>query len=299
MLQAIRRKDMRRLTARQIAGKMSVASTVKYTSMTVLVAFTALPLIYLISTAFKPLDELFLFPPRFFVRRPTFQNFSILLSALDAAAVPFTRNVFNSVFITVVIVAITTILSSMGGFALAKYNMKIAKVMFAIIIAGLMFSPHVTQIPQYLVVNYLGLYNTYWALILPNVAVAYNFFLMKQFSEQIPMEYLESARMDGAREWRIFWALVMPLLRPAVATLVVLSFVANWNNYFGALVFLTREEMKTMPLAIATVAGGPGNIARAGAGAASALLFTAPTILIFVIMQSRVLRTMAYSGIKA
>jgi ABC-type glycerol-3-phosphate transport system permease component len=298
MLQAIRRKDMRRLTARQIVGKMSVASTVKYASMTVLVAFTALPLIYLISTAFKPLDELFLFPPRFFVRRPTFQNFSILLSALDAAAVPFTRNVFNSIFITVVIVAITTILSSMGGFALAKYNMKIAKGMFAIIIAGLMFSPHVTQIPQYLVVNYLGLYNTYWALILPNVAVAYNFFLMKQFSEQIPMEYLESARMDGAREWRIFWALVMPLLRPAVATLVVLSFVANWNNYFGALVFLTREEMKTMPLAIATVAGGPGNIARAGAGAASALLFTAPTILIFVIMQSRVLRTMAYSGIK-
>ena len=299
MFQTARRKDMRKLTARQIVGKMSVASTAKYTAMTVLVAFTALPLIYLISTAFKPLDELFLFPPRFFVRRPTFQNFSILLSALDAAAVPFTRNVFNSVFITVVIVAITTILSSMGGFALAKYNMKIAKVMFAIIIAGLMFSPHVTQIPQYLVVNYLGLYNTYWALILPNVAVAYNFFLMKQFSEQIPMEYLESARMDGAREWRIFWALVMPLLRPAVATLVVLSFVLNWNNYFGALVFLTREEMKTMPLAIATVAGGPGNIARAGAGAASALLFTAPTILIFVIMQSRVLRTMAYSGIKA
>ncbi len=121
---------------------------------------------------------------------------------------------------------------------------------------------------------------------------------MKQFTEQIPNEYLESARMDGASDLRIFLSIVMPLLRPAVATLVVLSFVLNWNDYFGALVYLTREEMKTLPLAIATVSGGPGNIARAGAGAAAALLITAPTIIVFMIMQSRVLRTMAYSGIK-
>ena len=289
---------MRVLSPRSLVRRMTVGGSVKYVVMIALVAFTALPLIYLVSTAFKPLDELFLFPPRFFVRRPTMQNLTVLLSALDAAAVPFTRNLFNSVYITVVIVVGTLILSSMGGFALAKYNMKFAKAMFAIIIAGLMFSPHVTQIPTYMVVNYMGLVNTYWALILPKLAVAYNFFLMKQFTEQIPNEYLESARMDGASDLRIFLSIVMPLLRPAVATLVVLSFVLNWNDYFGALVYLTREEMKTLPLAIATVSGGPGNIARAGAGAAAALLITAPTIIVFMIMQSRVLRTMAYSGIK-
>ena len=299
MLQTVGGKDMRKLSARQIVAKMTAGGTIKYVVMLALVAFTALPIVYLISTAFKPLDELFLFPPRFFVRRPTTINFSMLMWAMDRGAVPFTRNLFNSLFITIIVVTGATFLSSMGGFALAKYNMKIAKVMFAIIIAGLMFSPHVTRIPTYMVVNYLGLVNTYWALILPSLAVAYNIFLMKQFAEQIPNEYMESARIDGASEWRIYWALIMPLLKPAVATLVVLSFVLNWNESIGALIYLTREEMKTLPLAIMLVSGGAGNVARAGAASAAALVMIAPTIIIFIIMQSRVLRTMAYSGIKA
>ena len=282
-----------------VGRKFTVGGTVKYVIMIALVGFTALPILYLISTAFKPIDELFLFPPRFLVRRPTMDNFRILMYALDAGVVPFTRYFFNSVFITVIIVAGTTFISSMGGFALAKYKMRFGKAIFAVIIAGLMFSPHVTRIPTYMVVNYLGLVNTYWALILPGLAVPYNFFLMKQFSEQIPNEYLESARMDGAREWRIYRSLVMPLLKPAIATLVVLSFVLNWNETFGALVYLTREEMKTLPLAVMLVSGGAGNVARAGAAGAAALIMIAPTIIIFLIMQSRVLRTMAYSGIKA
>ena len=159
---------------------LTPAWIVIYILMLGLVAFTALPLVYVVSTAFKPIDELFLFPPRFFVRRPVFTNFADLVTSLSSSAVPFTRYAFNSIFISVVIVILTVIVSAMGAFALVKHKPPGSKTLFAIVIAALMFSPHVTTIPRYLVVNYMGLINTYWALILPRIAVAYNFFLMKQ-----------------------------------------------------------------------------------------------------------------------
>ncbi len=273
---------------------------VVYLLMTGLVAFTALPLIYVVSTAFKPLDELFLFPPRFFVRRPTFTNFTDLMTSLSSSAVPFTRYVLNSVFVAIAIVISTVVVSAMGAFALVKHKPPGSKALFAVVIAALMFSPHVTTIPRYLVVNSLGLINTYWALILPRIAVAYNFFLMKQFTEQIPDSLLESARMDGAKEWRVFWSIIMPSIKPAWATLIVLSFVAVWNDYFTPLIFTTSQAMRTMPLALQTIAGGPAasNIGRLGAVAASTFIMVLPTILLFTFMQRLVMQTMTHSGIK-
>ncbi|AEE95246.1 carbohydrate ABC transporter permease [Mahella australiensis] len=279
--------------------KFSFGWLVVYIFMIALVAFTALPIIYMIATAFKPLDELFIYPPRFFVRRPTFQNFSDLLTAMDSSVVPFTRYIYNSTITTAAIVAGTVIISSMGAFALVKYKLPLADWIFNIVIAALMFSPQVTQIPTYMVISGLNMVNTYWALIIPKLAVAYNFFLMKQFMEQIPDTLLEAARIDGATEWTIFWRIVMPMARPAWATLVVFSFVSNWNDYFTPLIFITSQAMKTLPLALQTIAGGPGVVARSGAMAAATFLTTVPTIVLFVFMQSKVMQTMAYSGIKA
>ncbi|WP_129724530.1 carbohydrate ABC transporter permease [Xylanivirga thermophila] len=270
-----------------------------YFFMLLLVAFTSLPLIYMICSAFKPLDELFLYPPRFFVKKPTLRNFSELLTTLDSTSVPFTRFVFNSLFTTAVTVFGTVIICSMGAFALEKYDLPWANTIFNIVVAALMFAPQVTQIPNYLIVNKLGLINTYWALIIPKLAVAYNFFLMKQFMEGVPNELLEAARIDGAKEFRIFWSMVMPMAKPAWATLIVFSFVSNWNDYFSPLVFITSQTMKTLPLALQTIQGGPGQVARSGAVAAATFLTVLPTILIFLFMQSKVMKTMAYSGIKA
>lgn len=286
---------------RKFRIRISVKWCLTYTFMLMLVAFTALPLVYMVSTAFKPIDELFIFPPRFFVRNPTFYNFSNLLVAVNSSEVPFTRFIFNSIFTTVVIVSLTVIVSSMGAFALVKYKLPGANILFGIVIAALMFSPHVTQIPSYMVVNSLGLLNKYWALIIPKIAVAYNFFLMKQFIEQLPNAFLESARIDGASDWKIFWSIVMPFLRPAWSTLVVFSFVANWNDYFSPLVYITSQSMKTLPLALQTISGGAMNmsIGRAGAVAAATFLMTAPTVIVFTFMQAKVMETMAYSGIKA
>lgn len=271
-----------------------------YTVMLLLVAFTSLPLIYLVSTAFKPLDELFLFPPRFFVSKPTTKNFSDLLQSLGSSTVPFLRYAFNSIIVTVVTVLFTVMISALGAYSLVKFKPPGAKVLFNIILMALMFSPHVTRIPSYMVINKLNLINTYGALILPNIAVAYNIFLMKQFIEQYPDELLEAARIDGAGEFLIFLKLVMPALAPAWSTLIVFSFVSSWNDAFSPLIYITSQAMKTLPLALTTISGGAAgmSVGRAGAVAAATFLMTVPTVIIFTVMQGKVMETMVHSGIK-
>ena len=271
-----------------------------YTIMLLLVAFTVLPLIYVIVTAFKPLDELFVFPPRFYVKNPTTKNFSDLVISLGSSTVPFTRYAFNSIVITTCVVLLTVMVSSLAAYSLVKFKPVGGKLVFDLILIALMFSPHVTKIPSYMIVNGLGLIDSYWALILPNIAVAYNCFLMRQFIQQYPDELIEAARIDGAGEFKIFIKMVMPALAPAWSTLVVFSFVSNWNDYFSPLIYVTSQAMKTLPLALQTISGGAAgmSVGRAGAVAASTLLMTAPTVILFTIMQGRVMETMTYSGIK-
>lgn len=266
--------------------------------ISLLVCFTMLPLIYMVVTAFKPLDELFIFPPRFYVSNPTMRNFATLLQSIGSVAVPFSRFVFNSVFTSASAVTLSVVVCSMGAYAISKLHLAHSKILFAIIVSALMFGTHVTQIPSYMIVKELGMLNRYSALIVPKIAIAYHFFLMKQFMDQLPVPILESARMDGANEWNIFWRIVMPVVKPAWATVVMFAFVANWNDYFSPLIFINRQAMKTLPLALQLISE-QGNIARMGAIAAATLLTTLPSIIIFMIMQSKVNQTMAYSGIKA
>ncbi len=274
---------------------ITFGKTLLYLVMLALVAFTALPLVYVVVTAFKPLDELYIYPPRFTVKHPTTQNFSDLVVSLGSSTVPFTRYIFNSIIVTIIVVTLTVIVCSLAAYALVKFKPKGGKMLFDLILIALMFSPHVTKIPSYLIINGLHLVNTYWALILPGIAVAYNCFLMRQFIQQYPDELIEAARIDGAGEFKIFIKMVMPALAPAWSTLVVFSFVSNWNDYFSPLIYITSQAMKTLPLALKTIGTG---IARAGATNAASLLTAAPTIIIFTFMQRHVMETMTYSGIK-
>lgn len=282
---------------RAFTPAQKISRILLYLIITLLAIFTSLPLLYVVMTAFKPLDEIVKFPPQFIVRRPTTDNFADLMTALDSSAVPFIRNVFNSFFVSTVTVFFTVILSSMGSYGLVKHRIPFPNAVFAIIIAALMFSPQVTQVSTYMVVNNLHLVDTYWSLILPKIAMAFYFFLIKQFLEQLPDSFLEAARIDGANEWFIFWRIVMPFLAPAWSTLVVLTFVANWNDYFTPLIFITNQALKPLPLALQTIGEG-GNLARSGAMAAATFLTTIPPVVLFVIMQKRVIETMTYSGIK-
>ena len=269
-----------------------------YILLVPLAAFMILPLVYVISTAFKPLEELFLFPPRFFVRRPTMDNFRQLVLATTSLTVPFSRNAFNTIFTSVTTVVGTVILSSMAAYPLAKYPLWGKGFLFAVVISALMFAPQVTQIPRYMIVHRLGLIDSFGALIIPNLAGAYGLFLLKQFMEDIPVELLESARIDGAGEFRIYWSVVMPLIRPAWATLVVFTFIATWNDYFTPLIFTRSEAMKTLTLAVHTIGSGATTVARAGAVAAASFLVIVPPIIMFLLMQRQIINTMIYSGIK-
>lgn len=264
-----------------------------------LVVFCAFPLVALICRAFMPLDELYVFPPRIFVRNPTFANFRDLLTSLSSSTVPFTRYIFNSLWVTVTTVFGTIVVCSMGAYGMVKHKPIGAAMIFTVVVAALGFSGHVTKIPNYMIVSGVGLIDSYLALIVPALATAYNFFLMKQFCEQLPDSLLEAARIDGAKEFRIFWTIVMPLLKPAWSTLCVLTFISSWNDSFSPLVYLHSDAMKTLPLAIQTISGGAGVVARSGVPAAASLLTTAPTIIIYLIMKGQVLQTMAYSGIKS
>lgn len=263
--------------------------------------FSMLPIVYVISTAFKPLEELLLFPPPFLVRRPTLDNFQDLLLATDALSVPFTRYLFNSVFVVVTTVLLQVLICSMCAYPLSKARILPGRnIIFGTIVAALMFAPQVTRIPQYLVVQKLGLIDSYGALILPAIAWSYGLFMMKQFMDNsVPNELIEAARVDGAPEWTIFWKIVMPNVAPAWNTLLIFGFIQMWNDSFSPLVFTRSEAMKTVSVAMISLTNGPAAIARQGAQAAAAFLMTAPTITVFLLRQAKVIQTMAHSGIKA
>lgn len=277
-------------------GKRFARWTFVYIFMIALVVFTSLPLVYLVSTAFKPLNELFAFPPQFIVRNPTLKNFSDLTLSLSSLSVPFSRYVFNSFLVTVISVFFAVFVNTLGAYGLVKHKPPGSKILFQIVVASLLFSSYVTQIPRYLIVNEMGLVNNYLALILPSLAGSYNFFLTKQFVEQIPNDLIEAARIDGAGEMTIYIRIIMPILKPAWSTLIVFCFVSNWNDYFSALIYINDQAMRTLPLALNTISGS--GIGRAGAVAAASMLMTLPTVVVFTLMQRNVMNTMVYSGLK-
>ncbi|MDQ6418419.1 carbohydrate ABC transporter permease [Paenibacillus sp. LHD-117] len=257
-------------------------------------AFMAIPLVYLVNNAFKPLDELFLFPPKIFVRNPTLSNFPDLFHLMAKSWVPFSRYIFNTVFITLVGTIGHVILASAAAYPLAKYNFRGSKVLFQLIVLSLMFSAQVTSIPNYMTMSWLGWIDTYWAVIIPAFAFPLGLYLMKQFIEQIPMALIEAAKIDGASEYRIFWTVVMPLVKPAWFTLIILVFQMLWGTDGGG--FIYSEELKTMHFAMGQIV--QGGIARAGAAAAVAFMLMIVPLIIFVITQSQIIQTMASSGIK-
>jgi len=256
--------------------------------------FTAMPLVLTISNAFKPLDELFFFPPRFLVRNPTLSNFGDLFIIMQESWVPFSRYLLNSFIITGFGTFGHLVFASMAAYPLAKNNFPGKGLLFAMVVLSLMFSGHVTAIPNFLIITWLGINNTYLAIILPAFAASLGLYLMKQFMEQIPDSLIESARLDGASEFYIWRKIAMPNVKPAWLTLIVLMFQMLWGTTGG--VFLRSEELKPLTFAMNQIAlGGP---ARAGASAAVMLITMAVPITFFIFAQSRIIETMATSGMK-
>ncbi|TVQ25353.1 MAG: carbohydrate ABC transporter permease [Spirochaetaceae bacterium] len=257
-------------------------------------AFMALPMVFAISNAFKPLDEIFMFPPQFFVRNPTLDNFKDLFLLMANSWVPFSRYVFNTLFITVAGTVGHVIVASMAAYVLEKHRFPGRVIFFQIVILALMFAPEVTAIPNYITMARIGWLDTYWALIVPALAFPLGLFLMKQFMATIPDSLLESARIDGASEFTVFWRIAMPSVKPGWLTLVIFSFQVLWRMTGG--VYIYSEQLKPLPFALGQIIAG--GVARAGVGAAVILMMMVVPIVLFIIAQSSIIQTMASSGIK-
>lgn len=257
--------------------------------------FMALPMVYVISSAFKPLNELFLFPPRFFVSNPTLDNFKDLAILMAESWVPFSRYLLNTLIITIFGTAGHVFLASLCAFAICKHRFPGSRAIFNMIVLSLMFAPEVTAVPNYLTISFLGWIDTYKAVIVPAWASSLGLFLMKQFMEQmVPDTLLEAARIDGASELQVFWQVAMPTVRPAWLTLIILSFQSLWGNTGSN--FIYSENLKTLPHALNQIVAG--GIARAGVGAAVALMMMIVPVTVFLINQRNVVQTMRTSGIK-
>ena len=220
----------------------SFSRVMLYIFLCLMVVVCALPLFAMVCRALMPLDELYLYPPRLIVQKPTLRNFSDLLTSLSSSTVPFTRYIFNSLFTTVATVLASILVCCLGAYGLVKHRPAGSNIIFGIVVAALSFSTHVTTIPNYLVVNKLGLVNTCWALIIPKIAVAYNFFLVKQFCEQLPDSILEAARIDGLSNFGIFLKIMVPLSKPMFATIALYCAVNRWNGYFWAMILLKDDR---------------------------------------------------------
>lgn len=258
-----------------------------------------LPIIFMFSQALKPLNELFLYPPEFLVHHPTWKNFKDLFRQTSVTAIPMARYLFNSIVVSVSVVVLTSMLSAMAGYALSKMTFKLKKVIFEINILALMFVPAAVGIPRYFIIVRLGLTNNMLGHILPLLAVPVYVFLMKQFIDQVPDALIEAAHIDGASQFQVFTKIVLPMIRPAVATVAILAFQTAWNNTESSTLYVNMEGLKTFAFYMSTLASNVGNqVAGQGVAAAAALLMFLPNLIIFIFMQRRVMDTMAHSGLK-
>lgn len=263
--------------------------------LTIMGLFMFLPMYYVIVQSLKPLDELFMFPPRFWAMKPTFDNFKDLFTLMGDSWVPFSRYIFNTVFITACGTVGNLLLASMTAYALSKLRFPGRNFMFQLIVMSLMFHSTVNQVTHFIILSSFGLVDNYLAIILPALASTLGLYLMKQFMESsVSDAVLESARLDGASEFRIYWTIAMPMVKPAWLTLIIETFKGLWNT--GASIYIHSEQLKTFNYAIGQILSG--GIARSGAGAASTVIMMIVPILIFVINQSKIIETMGSSGMK-
>ncbi|NWF68479.1 MAG: carbohydrate ABC transporter permease [Chloroflexi bacterium] len=272
-----------------------------YVVLLPLSALMLLPIIYIFSSAFKPPDELFAFPPRFFVVNPTTQNFTDLFSRLSTSGIPISRYLFNSILITIVTVAASILVSSTAAYSLSKKRFKLKQILFAVNNVALMFVPIAVTIPRFLVIVELNLLNTFWVHVLPVLAMPVGLFLLKQFIDGIPDEVIEAAQIDGASDWRIYWRIILPMIRPALATIAILTFQSAWNNAEISTLYVSDESLRTLAFYLSTLTTtttGANAVAGQGIAAAAALIMFLPNLVIFIILQGQVMSTMSHSGLK-
>ena len=283
---------------KKINPKRFHPSQIKFYAILIPMAiFMIIPIVYLFTTAFKPQEELFKFPPSIFVVNPTWKNFQDLFALFATSSVPAARYLFNSILVTILTVIVSVLLAVSAGYVLSKKKFKGRTLLFEINTLAMMFVPIAVTIPRFIIIVNLGLIDKFISNILPIIAMPVGLFLVKQFIDQIPDSLIEAARIDGAGEATILLKVIIPMVKPALATIGILSFQSAWGATEASVYFINDESLKTFAYYISTFTSA-GNAATQGVSAASALIMFVPNLIIFIFMQSQVMDTMAHSGIK-
>lgn len=279
-------------------SRFSVSQWPFYLILLPVAVFMILPIIYIFNHAFKPFDELIEYPPRFFVKHPTFDNFIEFFKVSAISDIPVSRYLLNSLLVTVLVCFLSIIVASMAGYALSKLKFKLKGIIFEINTIALMFVGIAVAIPRYIITESLGLVDTFWVYIIPALAMPVGMFLIKQFIDQVPNELIEAAKMDGATEFRIYWSIILPLIKPAIATVAMIAFQSVFNDAGTASTYVNNESLKTFAYYVSTLSSSSNTVASQGLSAVATLIMFIPNLVIFLILQSQVMNTMAHSGIK-
>ncbi|MBQ7430949.1 MAG: carbohydrate ABC transporter permease [Butyrivibrio sp.] len=263
-----------------------------------LVIFMALPIIFIANHAFKPMDELFAFPPTFFVKNPTLENFTKLIKFSRTSGVPMSRYIFNSLIVTVLTVGLSLFFTTCAAFALSKIRFKGRDTMLQINQLAIMFVATAVLIPRYLVICKMGMIDTVWAHVLPLIAYPVALFLVKQFVEQVPDSLIEAAYMDGATDFQVYRKIIIPMIKPAIATAAMLVFQQIWTNMETSNYYINDDSMKTLTFYMNSLVNANNTVSGQGMAAAASLILFLPNLILFIILQNSVMNTMANSGIK-
>lgn len=269
-----------------------------YLMLSPMVLLSILPIMYIVFTAFKPIGELFAYPPKFYTLNPTWDNFRKLFEASEDTVFPLSMYLFNSVVSTLAVVLIGMIISLAAAYVLSKKRFRGRKLIFKMNTLSMMFVATAVSIPRYLIIKEVGLIDSFWANIIPMLAMPVGVFLLKQFVDQLPDEVIEAARIDGANDYQIVWRIVTPLVKPALATVAILLFQNAWNGMEASKMFINTESLKTFAFYMNTLSNSGNGVAGVGISAAASLLMFLPNVVLFILMQSKVMNTMAHSGMK-
>ena len=288
-----------RLKGKKIDPKHFSRDQIKYYCILIPIAILmVLPVVYMFNEAFKPLGELYAFPPTLIVREPTLNNFKKLFELSGTTGVPMTRYLLNSIFITGVTMILNIYITVACAFVLSKKKQyKVTKWFFSINQMALMFVPVAVAVPRYIIIVKLGMIDTWAAHIFPLIAMPIGIFLMKQFIDDVPDALLEAAYVDGADNFTVIRKVIFPMTKPAVATVAILTFQSAWQATEASNNFITSDVKRTIYYYLNSLQTQNAVAARGIVAAGTIILFL-PNLIMFICMQSKVMSTMSHSGIK-
>lgn len=289
----VRTRNMTHSRPATLRGRDRVASLFLHSVLAIGLIAMVGPFIWMLLSSFKSEREVRAVPPTWWPQDPTWENFRALFAKLD-----FPQFFVNSALVAVAVTVGNLVICSATAYALAKLPFPGRRFLLAVVVGNVMVPVMVTFVPTFVLVSRLGMVNTYAGLILPNIALAVNVFLIRQFMLSVPDELLESARIDGASEFRIYWQIVLPLCRPVLATVGILTFLGSWNNFLWPLVVATTEDMYTLPVALALYSVGQ-NQTHYGLLLAGSVVVVLPIVIVFFFLQKHFVRGIATTGLKS